>query len=110
MTDDLKALSDAECKAGIAYKEASTARRRELLYIAIGRHSAAVMNAYRAGDLVPAAAIEDARAEERERCATLVEGFTSQDHIAFDMKEGRFPCRSVLQDALAIAIRAGGDA
>lgn len=65
-----------------------------------------LVNAYRSGDLVPAAAIEAARAEERERCAKIAE-----EHRPKDMWEAT-ECGadySMAARHIADAIRAGGE-
>jgi hypothetical protein len=51
-------------------------------------------------------ALSAAIAAEREACARLAADFTHARHIAHDMREGRFPRSSPVEQAIAAAIRA----
>ncbi len=58
---------------------------------------------------VAALAIEAADKAATERAAVVAEQFSQSAHIAYSMRSGDFPKIARIEDAIAAAIRKGGD-
>ena len=56
-----------------------------------------------------ASAIEAADKAATERAAVVAEQFSQSAHIAYSMRSGDFPKIARIEDAIAAAIRKGGD-